>query len=39
MQYMTCSSDDELDEKLDALLADDRSCIMVCEIDSEDRVK
>ncbi len=39
MQYMTCSSDDELDEKLDAFLADDRSCILVCEIDSEDRVK
>ena len=39
MQYMTCSSDDELDEKRDAFLADDRSCILVCEIDSEDRVK
>ena len=31
--------DQKLDEKLDAFLADDRSCILVCEIDSEDRVK
>lgn len=39
IDFMYCSSDDELDDKLDEFLGGDRPCIMVCEIDSEDRVK
>ena len=39
IDYLYCSSDDELDDKLDEFLDGDRPCIMVCEIDSEDRVK
>ena len=39
LKYFTCSSNDELDEKLDALLACPGACLMVCEVDSEDRVK
>ena len=34
-----CANDDELEEKLDAFLACPDACLMVCEIDSEDRVK
>ena len=32
-------SAEELEEKLDAFLACPDACLMVCEIDSEDRVK
>ena len=39
MPFFTCTTDDELEEKLDAFLACPDACLMVCEIDSEDRVK
>ena len=39
MPFFTCANDDELEEKLDAFLACPDACLMVCEIDSEDRVK
>ena len=39
MPYFECSSNDELDGKLDAFLACEEACLMVCEVDSEDRTK
>lgn len=39
MPFFSCASNDELDEKLDEFLACDDACLMVCEVDSEDRVK
>lgn len=39
MPYFECRKSDELDEKLDAFLACPDACLMVCEVDSEDRVK
>lgn len=39
MPFFYCSSDAELDGKLDEFLSCDDACIMVCEVDSEDRVK
>ena len=39
MPFFTCSSNDELDEKIDAFLACPDACMMVCDVDSEDRVK
>ena len=39
MPYFYCDSDADLDKKLDEFLACDGACLMVCEVDSEDRVK
>ena len=39
MPYIECSSNDDLDRKLDEFLACEGACIMVCDIDAEDRVK
>ena len=37
--YYTCSSNDELSDKLDAFLAEKGAALMVCDIDAENRVK
>ena len=39
MPFFTCSSNDELDDRLDALLAAEGPCLMVVDVDGEDRVK
>ena len=39
MPFFSCARTDELDETLDAFLACPDACLMVCEVDSEDRVK
>lgn len=39
MPYFECSSNEDLDDRLDAFLACPDACIMVCDVDSEDRVK
>lgn len=39
LPFITCSSNEELDEKLDEFLACSGACLMVCDVDSEDRVK
>jgi len=39
MPYFYCDSDADLEQKLDEFLACDDACLMVCEVDSEDRVK
>lgn len=39
MPFFACSKTEELDEKLDAFLACPDACLMVCEVDSCDRVK
>lgn len=37
--YYSCSSNDELSDKLDAFLAEKGAALMVCDIDAENRVK
>ena len=37
--YYTCSSNDELSDKLDSFLAEKGAALMVCDIDAENRVK
>ena len=37
--FFRCTSNDELDEKLDEFLACEGTCLMVCEVDGEDKVK
>lgn len=39
MPFFSCSHDAELEETLDAFLACPDACLMVCDVDSEDRVK
>lgn len=39
MPYFHCARTEELDGALDAFLACPEACLMVCEVDSEDRVK
>ncbi len=39
MPFFACAHTDELDATLDAFLACPDACLMVCEVDSEDRVK
>lgn len=39
MPYLECSSNDELDEKLDAFLACKEANLMVVNVDGEDKVK
>ena len=39
MPYIECSSNDEIESKLDELLSHKGACLMVCDIDAEDRVK
>lgn len=39
MPFFACASTAELDETLDAFLACPDACLMVCDVDSEDRVK
>ena len=39
MPFFRCSSNDELDEKLDTFLATDGAALMVCDVDGEDKVK
>ena len=39
LPYYSCSSNDELSDKLDAFLAEDGAAMMVCDIDAENRVK
>ena len=37
--YFTCSSNEELDDRLDAFLATEGTCLMTVDVDGEDRVK
>jgi acetolactate synthase-1/2/3 large subunit len=39
LKYFECSKSEELDEKLDAFLTEPGACLMVCDVDCEDRVK
>ena len=39
MPFFTCARDEDLEETLDKFLACPDACLMVCEVDSEDRVK
>jgi len=39
MQYFSCSTNEELDRRLEEFLACGESCIMVCDVDSANRVK
>lgn len=39
IKYMECSSNDELDKKIDEFLASKGACLMVCDVDAENRVK
>ena len=39
MPFFSCSHSDKLEETLDAFLACPDACLMVCDVDSEDRVK
>ena len=39
LPYYTCSSNNELNDKLEAFLAEDGAALMVCDIDAENRVK
>ena len=39
IKYIGCSSNDEIDSKIDELLRSDGACLMVCDIDPENRVK
>ena len=39
MPFFRCSSNEELDEKLDAFLAAKGACLMVCDVDGTDIVK
>ena len=39
MPFFSCASNDTLEETLDAFLACPDACLMVCDVDSEDRVK
>ena len=39
IKYLECSSNDELPERIDEFLANDGACLMVCDIDAENRVK
>lgn len=39
MPFFRCSSNEELDKKLDDFLACDGPCLMVCDVDGEDKVK
>ena len=39
LRYLRCSSNDDLDAKIDEFLACDDACLLVCDVDSEDRVK
>ena len=39
LPYAECSSNDELDEKLDWLLEGEGARLLVCDVDSEDNVK
>ena len=39
LPFFACAQTTELDETLDAFLACPGACLMVCEVDSEDRVK
>ena len=37
--YYECSGNDELDDRLDEFLSHEGACLMVCDIDPDDRVK
>lgn len=39
LRYLSCSSNEELDAKLDEFLADDDACLLVCDVDADNRVK
>ena len=39
LSYFECISNDELDDKLDQFLACSGACLMVCDVDAENRVK
>lgn len=39
IKYMECSSNEDLDAKLDEFLAAEGACLMVCDVDAENRVK
>lgn len=39
LKYFRCSSDSAVDQALDDFLAEDGACLMVCDIDCENRVK
>ncbi|MBP3895815.1 MAG: acetolactate synthase, large subunit, biosynthetic type, partial [Mogibacterium sp.] len=39
IKYMECSSNEELDAKVDEFLAAEGACLMVCDVDAENRVK
>ena len=39
IKYMECSSNEELDAKVDEFLATEGACLMVCDVDAENRVK
>ncbi|MBR2539748.1 MAG: biosynthetic-type acetolactate synthase large subunit [Mogibacterium sp.] len=39
LRYIECSSNEDLDSKLDEFLGSDKPCLMVCDVDFENRVK